>query len=422
MAIPGWALGLGTVLKAPEVANNYMDLFKNVNAMRDESNASDELQRIQQFRTTDEAAGYAPGDGYLSPASRQTLEKLRAEKLNSLLRQGSAAPLAQIRELQNDPRFRDAESVAEITRNPAQAVFGQDAPAVTGYAPGDTKGTVTAAGGNPYVAQGLAEFQTGNLGKLDRFRAASGDRWAGAGLGKEEANAFKDVATGQKDYAGMDEKGRESKAEQALNDYIATNEIPRTIEGWNAFWDKARKIPNLPAKLLTDQQSAIASRNNAPVGAPLTQFVKNGQNSTRSTVSVDMFGEPIAATRAVSSNNPSDRELGITGDSAEGGTLEVSWIGPDGTPQSAVVPRGEIATLKSSLKAQGVKEINTVDGKKASRTETLIKPEKGKRSILGDRPGGAPAAGGPDLATAQRLVAKYGSPAAAREAYSRGER
>jgi hypothetical protein len=39
-----------------------------------------------------------------------------------------------------------------------------------------------------------------------------------------------------------------------------------------------------------------------------------------------------------------------------------------------------------------VKELNTVDGKKASRTETLVKPEKGKRSILGDRPGGAPAA------------------------------
>jgi len=392
MAMPGWALAAGGLLEAPKVANNYMDLFKNVNAMRDEANASDALQSINRFRTPEEAQAFQP-DGYLSPSTRQALEKFRAEKLDTLLRQGAAAPVAQIRDLQTDPRFRDAESVAEIVKNPAEAVFGQNAPAATGFSPGATKGSTTAAGGNPYVAQGLQEFQTGNLGKLDRFRAAQGDRWAGAGLGKEEANAFKDVATGQKDYQKMGQDSAESKAEQDLNQFIATNEMPRTIEGWNAFWDKARKIPNLPAKLLTEQQAAMQSRNQSPVGAPLQQFVKNGPNSTRSEVRVDMFGEPVAATRVVSSNNPSDRELGLIPSSTGDGMVDVSWNGPDGTPQSASIPRGELPTLKASLKAQGVKELSTVDGKKASRTETLIKPEKGKRSILGDRPGGgAPAA------------------------------
>jgi hypothetical protein len=41
-----------------------------------------------------------------------------------------------------------------------------------------------------------------------------------------------------------------------------------------------------------------------------------------------------------------------------------------------------------------VKELNTVDGKLASRTETLVKPEKSKKAGWGgeQRPGGAPAA------------------------------
>lgn len=415
--IPGWALGLGAVLKAPEVANDYMGLFKNIQSMRDESNTGDALQRINQFKTPEEAYAYQP-DGYISPTSRQALEKLRADKLDVLLRQGAAAPLAKVRDLQMDPRFQDQASVEEINKNPTEAVFGQNVPAVGGYVPGREKGNITAAPGvNPYVAQGINEYQQGMQNKLDRFRAAGGDRWAGAGMGKEEANAFKDVATGQKDYRKMDQ----DSAEQDLNQFIANNEMPRTIEGWNAFWDKARKIPNLPAKLLTEQQAAMQSRNQSPVGAPLTSFVQNGPNSTRSQVSVDMFGEPIAATRTTSTNNPSDREQGLTGDGGHGGTLDVSWIGPDGTPQSAAVPRGELATLKSSLKAQGVKEISTVDGKRASRTETLIPKEKGRRGLT-LAGGAAPAAAGPDIETARRLVAKYGSAEAARAAYAKGER
>ena len=377
MAMPGWAIGLGAALKAPEVANDYMGLFKNVQAMRDEANASEELQRIQQFKTPEEARSYRT-DSYLSPTSRQTLEKLRAEKLDALLKEGAAAPLSKIQDLQMDPRFRDPESVAEISRNPAEAVFGRE--------------TVS----NPYVSQGIEKFQAANLSKLDRFSAAKGDRWAGAGLGKDDANAFKDVAAAQKDYAGMDEKAAATLAENALNGIVANYPLQRTTESWNGLVEKLRKVPNLDPKLIDATLTAIAGRNQAPAGAPLTQFVKNGPNSTRSTVNVDMFGEPIAATRVVSSNNPSDRELGITGGGggdSSGGMVSVSWVGPDGTPQSASVPRGELSTLKSSLKAQGVKELNTVDGKKPSRTEILTKPEKGKRSILGDRPGGgAPAA------------------------------
>lgn len=155
--------------------------------------------------------------------------------------------------------------------------------------------------------------------------------------------------------------------------------------------------------------------------------VGNGPNSTIKKVPVNFLGEVIEGVSATASDNPSDRERGITGGGGgdpSGGMVAVSWVGPDGTPQSASIPRRELSTLKSSLKAQGVKELNTVDGKLASRTEVLVKPEKGKKSGWGgeQRPGGAPAASGPDEATARRLVSKYGSPAAAREAYSRGER
>jgi hypothetical protein len=124
MAMPGWAIGLGAALKAPEVANDYMGLFKNVQAMRDEANASEELQRIQQFKTPEEAQAYKT-DSYLSAVSREKLDTLRAAKLDALLKEGAAAPLAKIQDLQMDPRFRDPESVAEISRNPSEAVFGQ---------------------------------------------------------------------------------------------------------------------------------------------------------------------------------------------------------------------------------------------------------------------------------------------------------
>jgi hypothetical protein len=392
-----------------------MGLFKNVQAMRDEANASEELQRIQQFKTPEEAQAYKT-DSYLSAASSDKLEKLRAAKLDALLKEGAAAPLAKIQDLQMDPRFRDPVSVAEISRNPAEAVFGQrratpsrttgrmvdrgDGVMVNEVIPGeweDGREAVT----NPYAAQGIEKFQAGNLSKLDRFSAAGGHKgddgtkWAGAGLGKEDANAFKDVAAAQKDYAGMDEKAAEGRAEQDLSQFIADNPAPRTVEEWNSLWDRARKIPNLPLKLVTDQQAAMQGRNDKRIVGYKEIKVGNGPNSTVKKVPINFLGEVIEGVSATASNNPSDRELGITGGGggdSSGGMVAVSWVGPDGTPQSASIPRRELSTLKSSLKAQGVKELNTVDGKKASRTETLVKPEKGKRSILGDRPGGAPAA------------------------------
>lgn len=393
MAMPGWAIGLGAALEAPKVANNYMDLFKSVNAMRDSSNASDEMKRLEALTTSGDAGG-ALTDQYYSPATRQALEKMRADKLQSLLRGEAAGSIGKINDIRNDPRFQDPEVLREVLKDPMSAIFGQSAPAMGGYIPAEKGGTpVAEPGSNPYISAELQRFQTDSENRLNRFGASQGDRWAGSGLGKEEANAFKDVATGQKDYANMDDKARESKAEQDLNQFIANNEMPQNIEGWNAFWDKARKIPNLPAKLLTEQQAAMESRNTAPVGDPLVQTIRNGPNSTTSSVRLDMFRRPLANTRVVSSNNPSDREMGLTGgESTSNGTLDVSWIGPDGTPQSASIPRSELPTLKSSLKAQGIKEVNTVDGKRTSRTEVLIKPEKGRRSILGDRPGGAPAA------------------------------
>lgn len=392
MAIPGWALGLGAALKAPEVASDYMGLFKNVQALRDDANTSDELERIQQFQTPEEARAYKT-DNYLSPTSRQTLEKLRAEKLDTLLRGSAAAPRAQVRELQMDPRFRDAESVAEIVKDPRQAVFGQNAPAAGGYMPTTTKGVVTAARGtNPYVEQELADFQTGNLSKLDRFRAAQGDRWAGAGLGKDEANAFKDVATGQKDYAGMDEKSNESKAEQDLGRFIADNPAPRTVEEWNAFWDKARKIPNLPLKLVTDQQAAMQGRNDKRIVGYKEIQVGNGPNSTVKKVPINFLGEVIEGVSATSSNNPSDRELGLVPTNTGNNPIDVSWVGADGTPQGSRIPQSELPALKSSLETKGIKEISTMNHKGQSKTETLIKPPTGRSKGLGDRPGGAPAA------------------------------
>jgi hypothetical protein len=306
-------------MQAPKVAGDYLDLFKNINEMRDSANTAEEMKRIEQFKTSADVT--APADTYLSPNSYQTLQKLRAEKLDSLQRGEAGIPLGQIRDLQLDPRFQDAASLEEINKNPTQAVFGQNPPQVSGVMPGAAKGSVVAAPGyNPHISNGIADFQTGNQNTLDVFRASNGDRMAGARVAqnKDLAAAFDNSAQGMERFAKTDATAADKAAENELNQFIADNEMPQNVQGWNVFWDKARKIKNVSPTMINTLQTSIAARNNGPVGKPLTQFVQNGPNSTRAEVNVDMFGEPIAATRTTSTNNPSDREQGLIPDRTAG--------------------------------------------------------------------------------------------------------
>lgn len=393
MAIPAWALGVGALMKTPEVASDWMGLFDKVNAIRDEGNANTALEQLRKLSTTGEAESYQPS-GYLRPDTRLKLEKLRAERLDALRNQEAAPFQAAAARLNRDPEFRnDPEALQEFARRPE---FWLDAPN-SGVIQGAKRGAMpaTATGANPRIAEVLQSFGGGNQNVLDAFRASSGDRMAAAHIAgnKDLASSFKDASAGVENYEKLSQADRLTEARSRAGQFIADYPLERNVESWNGLVEGLRTIPDLPQAEVNAILQDMAARNTSPVGT-LNQRVSNGPNSTTSEVEMDMFGRPVSNTRITSTNNPSDRELGLTGGEGDGGVLDVSWVGPDGkTAQSARIPRNELPALKAQLQAQGVKTIDTVDGKRPSKRETLIKPVGKAKGIAAYAPtGGAPVA------------------------------
>ena len=395
MTMPGWAVGLGALMKAPEVTNDWVGLYNNINSLRDDSNASEAMQKLSQFRSSSDLAGFQP-EGYMRPATRSTLEKLRREKLATLRAQEASPVQAEASRLtriaDNDPYVGGEEGRRDFAERPEFWLGARD----TGVMPGAEKGeVVTADGSNPYVASTVQQFGTGNQNILDTFRAGSGDRMALARLSqnKEVSDNFKNATAGVENLDKVDRNARTDAANNKLNTLRATYDLKRTLESRNGFVKAANLIENIDPKLVQSVIKELDDANAAPTGEVLEQFVKNGPNSTRSKVSLDWRGVPVENTRVTSSNNPSDRELGLVPakDSGEGGQLDVSWIGPDGTAQASRIPRTQLPALKAQLQSQGIKEIDTVDGKRGSKRETLIKPAKGKKGLSLQAPAGAAA-------------------------------
>lgn len=389
--IPGWALALGALNEAPKVAGNWVNLFKNVQDLRGDSNANDALKQLEQFKTSDEVAGYQP-DGYLDPATRLKINELRRSRTDELLKreaspiQSEASRISRIAAV--DPTVGSPEGLRDFAERPEFWTGGTD----TGAIPGAKKSGPTSAG-NPYVSQAVQQFAGDAANKLNAFRATGGDRMAVAQVAtnKDLAAGLDNAAQSAERFNKMDRTAAEDVAKNRLNQFIAEYPLQPTVDSWNGLVAGIRNIPGVDPAVVTSTLKDMADRNNAPVGR-LAQFVKNGPNSTRSEVATNMFGEPIANTKTVSSNNPSDRELGLVGGGdGDTGTVDVSWVGPDGTAQAATIPRSELPGLKSSLQAQGVKKLSTVDGKKPSRTETLIAEPKGKKSWRDSRPVGSAA-------------------------------
>ncbi len=325
-----------------------------------------------------------------------------AEKIKSLRdfasQQAAAPDIARINEFRMDPRFQDPASLAEIQKNPAEAVFGQDVPAMSGFSvAAKGKPGVTAPTANKYTSEALQNYASEVGNTLDAFRASQGDPEAIARLAqnKDLAISFKDTSMGAENYGKMrtaeDARTQQANAAKAVArldaaTYGDANTSP-SMAVRRAIAEESKNYTDPGALALLEKFGKDVDQQWANQEYKRTERTIGTGGATKKIVEItDPLGkfvktEEVASHPRVASGGDIDPTKQL---------LSVSWIGADGTPQAARVERGDLPTLKASLEAQGVKEIETVDGKRASRTETLIKPAKSKASILGPRPGGTP--------------------------------
>lgn len=376
----------GFAVKGPEIAGNWVNLFKNVQDIRNEGNTEDALRKLEDFKTSQEAEAFRPQG--LGAENYAKLQKLRAERTAALLAREAEPGKAQIAALRDDPRFQDAASLTEIQRDPAQAVFGQTRPS------------------NPEVGTALQEYGRGVGNVLDQFRARTErDPMALSRIGVDPklAKGFSDVAGADENITQTDQLVASKKAEGELSRFIADNPAPATVEEWNGFWDRARKIKDLPMKLVADTQKDVRDRNRRVVRWE-TMRVGNGPNSTVKRIGYDMFGEPVPNATISSTDNPSDRELGITG--GKGGGKDTSppeyfltQNDPDLPPIREHVPYNpdpDSAYQRYYANDKTGRVLPITDKTQIKAMKALSAPKSGKRTMTGigglQRGGGAPAA------------------------------
>jgi hypothetical protein len=362
------------------------------------------------------------------------LDKFQADRIAQLQSQEAAPLLSELSKFSRDPNYQTPEALQVLTQeNPlptTQKINGnwQERPGMD----------------NPEFAKGLEAFQQGSQNILDRFKASQGDPMAVARLDKVNAGIFDNTTQGGKRIFDQRQTTRTNAAEDKLNLLISKYPLTGSIESWNGMAEAAYAIPGIDPKTVDARLKEIAGRNEGPVGEPLKQFVTNGPNSTRSQVRLDLFGKPVANTSISSTNNPSDRELGLapekgTADPTPGVQMFWTQSNPNAPPMieqvvvgsprynrlmtgdyqatGRVKPFGKKGQMTSgqaqgSFKYSPQDRVTTVNDAGAVVSTTTAKTVKGGES--------APAA--IDPSTAQKLVKKYGSAEAARAAYAKGER
>lgn len=381
-SINGFQLGLGALLKGPEIIRDW-------NSIRNDYNAREALGALGQFSSSREARDFDPAAvGYLDPNTLMKINDLRADKVDSLLRREAAPVQAESTNLLNmarvDPFVGSEEGRRDFAERPEFWLRGSNTGAVTG-----AKGTTPESAGNPYESQALQQFARENANVLNAFRASEGDRMAGANIAtdKDLAGGFHNVQQGASGYSKTEADAAARISDKNLAGYYANTPYdPRQHATWmegaartGASVDEIQKL----SKHLMDRNSGIVAEYRDVV-------VQQGPNTTRERVAFNAYGQPIPGQSTQSTNNPSDRELGIGigGGGGDNARVDVSWIA-DGIANSASVRRSDLPAFKKSLEAQGVTEVSTIDGKRASRTERLIKEQKRSRRERFAPPGAA---------------------------------
>lgn len=252
---------------------------------------------------------------------------------------------------------------------------------------------------NPVAAKAITDFMTQGGAERDALLAAQGDKSAQARIAsrsKDPSVGFKDVSMGVENYDKM-QTGADSKTQQAN----AAKDVAELDTGTygdattgpsmavrRAILERSKKYTDPGALALLEKfaKDVDAQWTNQEYGRT-TRTLGTG-NATKKIVEItDPLGKFVKTEEVA--NHP---RAAAGGGDTSGSMVDVSWIGADGTPQGSRIPQSELPALKSSLETKGITEISTMNRKGQSKTETLIKPAKGKGSILGPRPGSAPAA------------------------------
>jgi hypothetical protein len=257
-------------------------------------------------------------------------------------------------------------------------------------------GGVKPPAGNPVAAKALTDFMTQGGAERDAQLAAGGDISALARISarsKDPSVGLKDVSMANDNFTKRGEltADRTQEAEALRRTLGLDAGTYGTTPGVSPSLDLRQRTAaaayGLTSPAALKQLAGFAADVDKQWGGQAfnrnTSTIGTG-NATKKIVEVtDPLGKFVKTEEVA--NHPKAASGGADPASAP---LYVSWVSPSGAAQAATVPRSELPALKSSLEAQGIKEIETVDGKRASRTETLIKPDKKKRGGLGDRPGG----------------------------------
>lgn len=364
MSMPGWALGLGAALKGPEVISDYMGLFKNIQAMRDESNASDAMDTLAQFQTSADVSRYKPS-GYMSAATKATLAKLQEDQLKKLQGQESIPIIDRFS--RNNGEMMGDSGVQSIL--PSTVVSQSEMQ-------------------NPAVRTGVDDFIAKKRNIMDLFSTSGGDRMAGARIAaqsKDLSTGFKSISEGQKDYAGMDEKATGARnladfrssisglsrpsertgqmipygdvtelVQQAASDYPVKPEVVnQTIDNLM----KQYEVSNKPAAGRTEEQLTAAAINGdkgaqAVLDAMQRRKVEIAKQS-RPPRSINNFTNPVAQSTFV--DPASGKPLVFD---KKTGSYRVANVEGDVAPKpSAFSPE---AAAKSQLVEQGLTYIPTI--------------------------------------------------------------
>lgn len=354
---------------------------QSLNALQNYNDQRAGTEDIARFAADPASFKFDPSR-YEDPTRLAKMQEYFKGQTDLLNRQAAAPVAATAASYLRDPEFRqDPEALQEFARRPEFWLGATD----TGSVPGVKKGT--SVGSNPYVSDTISQFASTAQNAATAMGAAKGNPadLAWLATNKDQAAGFDNAQQGAERINKQGNVDRTVAANDALNQYIANTPLDRDIESWNKFVTGARLIPGIDPQHLDAALKGIADRNRTPV-KQMEMTVGNGPNSTKKLVWVDMFGDPVQGASVQSTNNPSDRELGLVGGGAGDGMVDVSWV-VNGQANSAKVRREDLPGFKASLQAQGVTEIDTIDGpKRASRRETLIKPAKGKKAWA---PGGA---------------------------------
>ena len=457
MGMPGWAMALGAPLAADKlIVDPISSVYGLYKGIRDDQNDQNDklagMQALEQFRQN-------PNSEF--DVSKFSNPKAAAEIYDTAMKMKDTAYVKQadpvLAQFQTDyqsiagttnPRFfADEENRAEMVKAGLSVPSGKD---------------------NPYIAKGLQDFaQKGQKADTLANAFAQGqsggridpDLLSSLALDEKLPGQFDNTAQGANRMMDQVAKGsataREAQGRQDISSFYrdttglaGPSQSPSGIARFarTAGYDPngaddiraAGAAYNVPAEVVNKEVDNYRQQmEKTPVGKPYLKNLQTG-NATRQEMLQDFV---LGGSKSVGSGvNNHPKAAPTVAPGAPNPATQMFWTqsDPNGPPILEEVPIGSPAYKRymggdlaqtGRVKPFGKKGQMTSGQAQASfkysPQEKVSTTNDAGEKVTATRAKGMQAeapAKGPDLATAQKLVTKYGSAEAARAAYAKGER